>query len=285
MGPVAPASTSVDYTAVGQQNNAALAGPISGPLVICTSGTYSVSNLPGGSTVTWYSGTPGILAVDQSGFATRQNNNVGQVTITATVSNAGCFYDLLKTVWVGAPIITDWTIDGSHTSQAQVCPGGHTLTVTPTGGNASNAAWIVPPGIQYSVGQNNLGVNLPPTMPSSIVIKAYSSNDCGAGPQLSFTLIKRTSGCPASFDVSASPNPANSDLAVEMVAANPETGSAYEPATMDEAVLFDNSQNMVRSSYGASKRIVLNVRGLKKGEYYLHVSAGGELYTKHILIE
>jgi hypothetical protein len=207
----------------------------------------------------------------------------GYVSVSATV-NASCTPSSTS-VWVGEPIITDWTIDGSHTSQTPVCPGGHTLTVTPTGVNAGNASWIVPAGIQYSVGQNSLGVNLPPTMPSSITIKAYSSNDCGPGPQLTFTLIKRTSGCPASFDVSASPNPANSDLAVEMIAANPETGSADEPATMDEAILFDNSQNMVRSSYGAAKKIVFNVRGLKKGEYYLHVSAGGELYTKHIVIE
>ncbi len=68
-----------------------------------------------------------------------------------------------------------------------------------------------------------------------------------------------------------------------MVAANQETGPVDEQPTIDEAILSDNGQNMVRSSYG--KKIVFNVRGLKKGEYYLHVSAGGEVYTKHILIE
>jgi hypothetical protein len=258
------------------------------PSVICTTGSFSVQNQPPGSSISWSSNQSYFTLSPTTGASTtgtRLNSFNGAPIITATISEVCGSTTVSPPIWVGMPLITDWSIDGIHTSQLAVCPGGHTLTVTPTGGNASNAAWIVPSGIQYSVGQNNLGINIRPPMPSSIAIKAYSSNDCGAGPQLTFTLIKKTSGCPASFAVSASPNPATSDLTVEMIAANPTTGSADEPATIDEAILFDNSQNMVRSSYGGAKRIVFNVRGLKKGEYYLHVSVGGELYTKHIAIE
>jgi len=283
--PAAPASTLVAYTAVGQQNLAAQAGPITGPTSICTSGNFAVSNL-GRSTITWSSNIPTLLAINAtSGVATRQNNGTGQVTITATVSNSGCTNALTQTVWVGPPILTNWKIDGLSTSQAQVCPGGHTLTVTPTGANAGNAAWIVPPGIQYSVGMNNLGVNLPPNMPSSINIVASSSNSCGAGPSLTFTLIKKTSGCPGSFAILVSPNPVEEELSVQLVSANSEAAFVQESPVIEEVILFNGNQNIVRSSDVSGDKTKLNVRGLTKGQYTLQVRTGTEIYTNHVLIK
>ena len=156
------------------------------------------------------------------------------------------------------------------------------MTVKVTGADASNAAWMVPPGIQYSVGTNNLGINLPPNMPSSMNIVASSSNSCGAG-QKTFTLIKRTSGCPGFFALSVSPNPVEEDLSIEMTAVNSEF--AEKAPVIDEVVLINGSQNIVRSSNFSGEKIKLNVKGLMKGEYTLQVRVGNEIFTNHILVE
>jgi len=53
--PAAPSSTNFEYTAVGQPNKAALAGPVTGPTLLCNNaqGTFTVSNVPAGTSITW----------------------------------------------------------------------------------------------------------------------------------------------------------------------------------------------------------------------------------------
>jgi len=173
-----------------------------------------------------------------------------------------------------------------QTSQTQVCPGGHTLRVTPSGYNPNNAAWVVPAGIQKSVGQNNLGVNLPPTMPSSINISASFSNVCGTGPSKTFTLIKRTVGCPQSFMIAVSPNPAQDELSVELVASSSDDAQVSESMPLiDKVKLIDNNANVVLQSWQASKKMVLNIKGIRKGQYLLQVSVQGEMFVEHVLID
>jgi subtilisin family serine protease len=259
---------------------------ITGPVSICSTGTFGLVNSPlNPSIVTWTTSHP-YLSINSSGLATRLNNLNGYVTVTATV-NAGCTsFALTKVVYVGAPTILDWSIDNMQTSQTQVCPGGHTLRVTPSGFNPNNAAWVVPAGIEKSIGLNNLGVNLRPTMPSSINISASFSNVCGTGPSLTFTLIKRTVGCPQSFSIAISPNPAQDEVSVQLVpSATDGVQLSEEMPFIDEVRLVDNDANVVIQSKRPSKRVDLNVKGLKKGQYHLRVSIQGEIFVEHVLIE
>src|SRR5690606_29827131 len=73
--PAASASTNVAYTAVGQPDFAASAGPISGPSLICTGSTFSVSNLPPIDSIIWSTG---------SNLTVYSGQNTNSPTIKAT---------------------------------------------------------------------------------------------------------------------------------------------------------------------------------------------------------
>ncbi len=76
--PNAPAQTKLAYTAVGEPNPAAAAGPISGPDLLCSTGSYTLQNLPTGSSATW--------SVTPSGQFTGSTSGSGT---TATLSPSG----------------------------------------------------------------------------------------------------------------------------------------------------------------------------------------------------
>jgi len=90
---------------------------VTGTDPVCSTGTYAVQGLPGGSTVTtWTSNTSG-LSVSYS-TATRQNNYNGEATITAFGTlggTSGCTYTADKTVWVGKPTGVTGSLSGPST--------------------------------------------------------------------------------------------------------------------------------------------------------------------------
>jgi hypothetical protein len=98
----------------------------------------------------------------------------------------------------------------------QICPGNHWLSVTPVGGNASVATWIVPPGIPHFVGTNTLDFTFPFNA-SSVAITARSSNSCGQGANYAFYLTKKNFGCSGSFSMAIYPNPTSDYLNVEII--------------------------------------------------------------------
>jgi hypothetical protein len=119
-------------------------------------------------------------------------------------------------------------------------------------------------------------------MPSSVNIGASSTNVCGAA-QLTFTLIKKTSGC-GNFAITISPNPAQDALAVETVPVNSAQSTADMPL-IDEVNLVNANQNTVISSTAPSNKVVLNVKALTKGDYVLRVRVGDETFAYHVVIQ
>lgn len=100
--PAAPTSTNVAFTAVGQPNVAATAGPIDGPDLICSTGTFNLVNRLSSTSVIWSSSNPSGLNINSStGVATRVNNFSGMITISAS-ANSGCeSTNFIKSVRVG----------------------------------------------------------------------------------------------------------------------------------------------------------------------------------------
>lgn len=108
--PASPSLSNVAYTAVGEPNVAATAGPLTGANIICSSGaSYTVQNPPDGATITW--GKSSNISLDSqqgSNPCEFSANSNGKGWIEATVSvPSGCETYTLprKTVWVGAPQI------------------------------------------------------------------------------------------------------------------------------------------------------------------------------------
>ena len=260
---------------------------IQGPSLICSTGGFSVGTLPAGSTVSWSSSNPSGLSINSStGSATRVNGYNGPILVTVNISNqcgSGSFY---SNVWVGVPDITNMRVNNQPVSQYQVvylCPGNHFLHVTPVGGNAGTASWTVPSGVPHWIGNNTMDFTFPHSM-SSITISARSSNSCGQSANYNFFLAKQTWGCPSSFAMVAYPNPTNDILNIEMMPVTSEVTKDDAP-TIESAILLNSDGKEVSKGYREGSKIVFDVRNLKKGVYFIHVTVDGELIREQILIE
>lgn len=88
--PTIPAIPRSAWVQLSPGNIDNLLAPLSfSPTLICATGTMSVSNQPANTSLVWSSGNTSALTINPTtGAATRVNNFVGSVPVSATVSNA-----------------------------------------------------------------------------------------------------------------------------------------------------------------------------------------------------
>lgn len=252
---------------------------------LCTSTTYSVINQPSGvSSLAWSSSySSGVSINSSNGFAQRLSSYNGSVTINASITATGCATVATRTIWSGTPQITNQKVDGnSYYPGMQICPGNHWLMVTPVGGNPSTATWTVPAGIPYYVGTNTLDFTFSNAL-NSVAINSRSSNTCGQGANYAFYLTKKTFGCSGSFAMTVFPNPTSEELTISMLPLN-DSIEENKPK-IDEAILVNSSGQISARGQRYGTDIKINVSGLKKGTYFLHVTLEGEVIKEQIFIE
>lgn len=268
---------------------------IGGADPICTTGQLSVIGLPpNSSTTSWSSAYTSGLTITNSGFATRQSNYLGQVNVTANgnFGNAGCTFSSTKLITVGAPLITNQRVDGSsYYGPTYICPGSHWLQVTPVG-TTSNANWTVQSGVPFVVSPNYLDFYMYSNV-ASVAITANATNACGTGPNAAFYLMKKTWGCPSSFSIAASPNPVAEELTVTTISTSDISeaqiifGTHLQdiPPSVGRAVLFDGQAQSIVEGQWIDGTLKLNVRGLKRGLYFLHIYIDDKVYKEQIIVE
>ncbi len=234
---------------------------IVGNNLICNVETNTLTNGPPGN-LTWSTSQPSGLSITAWGTAQRLSNYNGSANIIATLTTAqGCVSVITKPVWVGSPLITNQKVDGGPYSSGQmICPGNHWLSVTPVGTGALSATWTVPPGIPFFVGTNTLDFTFP-TSSSSVAITTRSSNTCGAGPNSSFFLVKKTFGC-GSFAITVYPNPVGDELVVDVSPV--EKGEELQEAIIEQALLFDGSSGLAAEGAKGGKQSKLDVKSLPR---------------------
>ncbi|MFT3737646.1 MAG: S8 family serine peptidase [Breznakibacter sp.] len=108
--PATPSATYVAYTAVGEPNLAATAGPITGPSIVCNSSgsTFTLNNAPANSSVIWTATpTPLIHPNTRNGTGTTavispaDNMSMGTGTITYTITTDCGSFNISKAILVG----------------------------------------------------------------------------------------------------------------------------------------------------------------------------------------
>jgi hypothetical protein len=163
--------------------------------------------------------------------------------------------------------------------------------VTPLG-TTNNANWTVQAGVPHVVSPNYLDFFMGSNV-SSITITANASNVCGLGPNASFHLMRRTWGCPRSFSVAASPNPVSEELTITTISTSDVSdaqilfGNDLQdiPPNVDRAILLDGQSRPIMEGEWFDGKIKFNVKGLKKGLYFLHIYADEKVYKEQIIVE
>lgn len=271
---------------------------ISGSSFICSSGqsTYSTLSISGAS----YSWTGDYITITGSGSSvtgTGNGNGSGDVKTSITSPFSGTTIKGMFSVWVGPPLIQNKKVDGvTYTTGMQVCPGNHALTVTPVGGNASNAIWTVPSGITYIIGNNECDFVFPSTA-SSVSITCYSTNSCGTGSNSAFYLTKKSYGCSGFLAVTVYPNPATEEVTITLVpekvmqVASSDSIVAEKNDNIDRSlavynISIYNKESKLMSKYTRSgDSFSVPLTNLKDGIYLLEISDGKNLTTKQIVVK
>ncbi len=245
---------------------------ITGPAQICPSGSYSVTNIPSGSTVEWSSSNTGVLTINAStGAASRVGD--GQVTITATISYfSGCpGFQLTKTINVGKPTIS-FTVNGQPFQNGQVCVGSSNY-IDIVGHDPMNSyTWTLQPGSTGSLSGSGSSATFSNNSIACSGISVVASNSCGT-TNTGLTIC--TKNCfMAAYNVY--PNPAKDYLNitfgdVKTTTALPEQVILYGEQSMAPIKSISVKDVFEQGTFKNGNTIEMQVKDLPRGTYYLHV--------------
>ncbi len=282
--PAAPTSTNVAYTTVGEPNPAALAGPVLGSSTVCsTNSTFTLSNVPVGSTVTWQATPANLFSVSSgtgsSATLSAANSTVsGSGTLTFTIGSAcgGTPIQIAKTVWVGKPTIT---------FVQKRCFDTEALYefTTPYISGAKYLWSINNPNLAASTGGNTCYVSGEPGSPSQsyVLTLQIQQGNCTVSTTRSGVYADCPGGGPR---LNAYPNPASSELVVSYQEDSLQTTDVL----MKEAIqleLINAKSEKVYSNGTRNSRTVIPVDKLPEGIYSLHVINREGVIRRQILID
>lgn len=276
--PIAPASTNVAYTAVGEPNFAGAAGPLSGPSLICSSGaSFSVANLHTEATIEWNK-SANLTRVSAQGAnpCTFSANGSGEGWIEVTI-NGSCDSITLprKTVWVGAPKV-DYISGPTYTPNYQWAtyyaqPNNYLMAAT-------DYEWILNPLNGNSVYDYGWTADIALYNSGYYQVVARAQNTCGWG---SYAVL----GVEVydSKSLSITPNPSNGEVTISIESTNKKGLVAEEEWEME---IYDQSQLLKEkktSLRGQSTKI--QTAGWKDGVYMVRVNYKDEVLTGKLVVQ
>ena len=256
---------------------------ISGPDVLCSSNSYTLQDLPPGTTATW-TASPSHLFSVSSGTGVTANLGPsaaasGQGTLTYTISGSCGTVQVSKQVWVGKALPSPTFIQGPYEMAVNTV---HNFYVNPVP-TATNYQWSVYPSGNEWIGSNgNSGITLSISAAGSYSLEVDITNPCGV------------IGLETPVDVSlfsalftAYPNPASEELHIEMIPSEkPEKQGVDVPDhTAYEIKLFDPSGIELHSQVASDTKVTLNVRHLDNGFYYIHILHKEGVIRKKIRVQ
>ncbi|MDD3737958.1 MAG: T9SS type A sorting domain-containing protein [Lentimicrobiaceae bacterium] len=257
---------------------------ISGPATICSQASYTIANLPYGTTVTWSVGSNNLQLVSGQGTstATYAKTGNGASKIRAYV-NYGTVRD--KGVWVGVPSgLSIVTNNPNHLQVGEI----RTYFLSPNPGSPTSYQWWV-------TGVNGLpdnGLNILPGSGSSSMVEAMengfyfinakSENSCGWSNATSKAVMVRDNDgdIPA---LSIAPNPANNYIGIELdITDGCDKGSNKKEFFVE---IFNNDGLCVFSESFINNKFKINTSNLPSGLYQMRLLYNKNVYKEQIMIK
>ncbi|SKB29642.1 Por secretion system C-terminal sorting domain-containing protein [Parapedobacter luteus] len=282
---------------------------ITGPSTLCTSETYTVTNLPAGATVTWSASPAGAVTLSGSGNSrtvTRSGSYSGWVTLSATLGTSCGNTVLTRDIYVGFPYIeciaySNAIEEGDFTCQHD---GGVSYLCT-THGNNRILIKTDAPHTQYEIqirSYPSLAVvstqtttsklttlSYVPTVPGwyNIRVRAIGSISCGPGPwqedDIEFMDCSGMDGGTTVWKVF--PNPADETLTVALGSKAEDSGLPDKSALPAFRVtLYDSGGRQLRQGESKEGRIAFDTRQLAAGTYFVHIHHNGEVEKRQVVI-
>lgn len=287
-------------TTVNTTNVNALPAPnatisISGPDVLCSgSATYTVTNVPPGTTVQW-SASPGfyvlISPIGNGAQATVTRVGNGNTTIYASLLG-NCYTTASKTISVSIPYAgfdivpyipypegcyEPWAF---YFLRAQLLYG--------SGYTEFEWGYTDPFGVDNIIQSNSdIGMFI---FSSSGTYELFvrPKNACGVGSKSVKTIVVNDfcGGGGGQFRISTAPNPVKGTLYVTITGADKQ--AARQNALITQLTLREVISGRIVKQWkvaGSQKQLSLDLSGVKKGNYMLTVQQGTSKQSKQIIVE
>jgi hypothetical protein len=294
-----PAISSCSYRCA----NTDLVPVISGPALVCTQATYSVSPLPAGVSVQYYSSnnsgiTMSPLSSDPTkGVANHINGYQGNITLSAQVTGScGSAPTNSITVYTDNPLATINTliyVSGSRgVNPITLTPGGTYRFQCDAVPGATSYTWVLPSGFSFYSGAGTAT----PYINTSLTNGSYSlfcsaNNACGASWTNSLNIFVSTGSSggggsggggkkPPIARVAYFPNPSNSGLTISFTdsLAHSDAGETYEVYLVDAL----GREMFYQKASGSKTEIPLE--HLKPDIYFLVVKRKDDIWRESILV-
>ncbi|MBC7653263.1 MAG: S8 family peptidase [Oligoflexus sp.] len=263
---------------------------ISGPAQFCTSASYTIPNLPIGATVNWsVSGTLNISGSNTANPVTITKNANGAGTLTASITSSCGTFNVSKDITTPFVVYPIQHAEGTFQICANTINNDFSIQTSP---GSSNYNWsLVPVPASYSIignGTNNISLGINNT--GNYTLKVAVTTDCGmAYNDVAITVLSmaQCGGGGFGFSMNYYPNPANTTLTVQYLETAP-TSQSSDASFKEKRVILLNEKGKVmkaESLNATAKKVILDIRDIPNGTYYLHVKDGKETIKEQIIIQ
>lgn len=287
--PSAPASTMIAYTAVGEPNIAGTSGTISGPSIVCASGTtFSINCMPCAGTVVWNK-SDNLSWVVSNCYYCDVGNSVtvcpvssqtsGMGSLSATLyTNMGTYYVEPVNIWIGIP-----QIDYVTGPESGYTYNTYTFYADPRRDPLSQAeyTWILNPLNGNSVRPYYDYADIAFYTYGSYQVVARAENTCGMS-DWAVTEISISDN----YGYSLSPNPASGNLTIIVTKLTTTESEATNPELTTYTVSIFNFYGILQSSVKKTgTKFTIPVGNLKDGNYFVQISNGKKTKSLPLIIK
>jgi hypothetical protein len=295
-----PGSFSCSYRCA----NTDLVPVIAGPSLVCTQGIYSVSPLPAGASVQYFSSnSSGITLAPLSsdptkGVATHVNGYRGNVTLSARITGScGSASSNAMTVFTDNPLATINTLIYAGSSRGlnpvPLTTGGlYQFNCDPVPG-ATSYTWVLPAGFSFYSGATISSPWITTSLTTgSYVMYCSANNACGSSWTNNLTINITAGGSgggtggggkrpPAAAAIASSyPNPGNTRLHVLLA----DTLQNTDEAGDYEVYLVDVLGREIFYQKATSCKTEIPLEHLKPDIYFLVVKRKDDIWRQSILV-
>jgi hypothetical protein len=239
---------------------------ISGPSLLCTNGTFTLNNAPGG-VITW-SVTPSNLVTPSTGtgaIANLTKVSNGNATITYT---SGCGTLPSFSFHTGPYSSSDYPISGPSSASCNQ----YVYYSIPNLTGSTSINWVWPSGWTYSGGQGSTNLALR-TNGSGGVVSVGVNNTCGQSGSYA-TKYTSVSGYCGFSAISIYPNPTSSDLTISFMdttATEIMKNTDQELESSYEVMIYNQYQDVIYTTRTSSRRFTISMSNFPNGSYTINL--------------
>ena len=258
---------------------------VSGPEILCSSNTYSITGIPAGSTVTWSVAPAWAFTGNTNGIGTSAtispSTSASQIASITFVFSTECGNSqAIRSFWVGrasVDIIGPFDMQ-FNTVENFYAQGGYPYENQMGLMGITNFAWSVyPSGYEWIGNQGSSGITLTISNAGNYSLELDATNPCGVrGVEIPVYVYDPWS----MFMIY--PNPASDIMTVSKKST---LSSKQVDPTPFEISVFDSRGQQLAGPVSGKEDVGLDVSHLKNGFYYVHILYKGHLIKNQVKIE